>query len=970
MMKKLWICCAAAAWLIFMSQTQLSAQIIQPTDPTKHWKIIETTHFEIIYAEEDRKLAEKFAAEAERADALLQPYLKTPMPNKVPLVIADITDTTNGAAMALPRSQIEVYPVLPIVSDPTSEYYDWHRELAQHEFTHILNFEPTSGFMSVLRFLFGTIVKPGGYLPRWYTEGLAVEMESRLTPLGRGRSLYYSALVRSMVDENLWGTEKIDQIGTVENPSWPRGQRPYTYGHFLLHQLSETPRLKGQHEGIYSYLDHRYGGRLPWFLDGPVEDYFGKTYEDLLQLTYNNLRYKARNQIAELKKSGAVNGVKDKQSGYFNFGTQFSPDGLKVASIVYDVDTSPEIKILTRPTIHDNFKADPKIDEKLTTQKDIHQLAWRGDSKTIVYDHSDQYKHFSNFSDLYEIGIEDHHEKRLTHGLRAREATVLADDSLVFVVASSHDTRLVHSDKKGENLRVLFTPPYGDRLSSPRAFGKGVIYSHRDTTGREWIESFDLDTGIPKKLTESPKVGDMSIMPVPDPENPKGFYFASSTTGVMNIYHDDGVSVRPVTNVISYAMSPAVDEKNNSLSYSRLTAKGFETEVAPIKPVPKIASVGRLEQFPKAQETEAPPAKIVKDKEYNGLKYMFPQYLLPFIYFVPGGALFQLSTANSDPLNHHQYAATIGYDTRASQPTEELSYTNGTFPFFIDVNLINDYVYLVGLGLTEHVSFGQIDTRHYLFPDTNKWVFGPEFIYQQTDYAPLSFQEFGPGASISWNNVAPMKDYQISPENGESLSLGYDYFFVPIQAFSSGTTSYGSVRGNGSLYLSGFLPEHHVLSLKGSAWVTPALSSVLVGSQQAGGEYLLSILPPYYLVRGYPVGEFIGWQMYVANLEYRFPLFNQWRGWGNFPLFFKRWHGALVGDGITLKGGYYDNGGPNVVLLGTGLQTPYFGAGGELRSDITVAYGFDMTMRLGAYYGFDLNAYGGWSYMLSFGTVQ
>jgi hypothetical protein len=196
MMKKLWICCAAAAWLIFMSQTQLSAQIIQPTDPTKHWKIIETTHFEIIYAEEDRKLAEKFAAEAERADALLQPYLKTPMPNKVPLVIADITDTTNGAAMALPRSQIEVYPVLPIVSDPTSEYYDWHRELAQHEFTHILNFEPTSGFMSVLRFLFGTIVKPGGYLPRWYTEGLAVEMESRLTPLGRGRSLYYSALVQ------------------------------------------------------------------------------------------------------------------------------------------------------------------------------------------------------------------------------------------------------------------------------------------------------------------------------------------------------------------------------------------------------------------------------------------------------------------------------------------------------------------------------------------------------------------------------------------------------------------------------------------------------------------------------------------------------------------------------------------------------------------------------------------------------
>ena len=117
-----------AATCLFAS-LNAKAQTSLPIDPRRHWKILETAHFEIIYDENQKLLAEDFADEAERAHTLLQPILKIQVSQRVPLVVADITDSSNGSATGIPRSQIEIYPVLPDVTDATSEYASWVREV-------------------------------------------------------------------------------------------------------------------------------------------------------------------------------------------------------------------------------------------------------------------------------------------------------------------------------------------------------------------------------------------------------------------------------------------------------------------------------------------------------------------------------------------------------------------------------------------------------------------------------------------------------------------------------------------------------------------------------------------------------------------------------------------------------------------------------------------------------------------------
>lgn len=148
-------------------------------DPNIEWKVIETEHFKIIYDSQLHSVARLYAWQAERAHSFLEPIFKE-HPSKTHVLISDSTDFANGSARFLPYPQITVFPVMPGDLDSLGHYDNWAAELMIHEYTHILAFEPSHGFYTPFRYLFGSLVHPTGLLLLGGMRGLPLKWKHDL----------------------------------------------------------------------------------------------------------------------------------------------------------------------------------------------------------------------------------------------------------------------------------------------------------------------------------------------------------------------------------------------------------------------------------------------------------------------------------------------------------------------------------------------------------------------------------------------------------------------------------------------------------------------------------------------------------------------------------------------------------------------------------------------------------------------
>lgn len=921
--------------------------------PEINWKLIKTDHFDVIFDANQHALAKIYAQEAERAHYLLAPLFNNEAPNRTVLILNDSTDSANGYSTAIPRQLINVYPVLPDSMDFLSYYNIWPREMIIHEYTHTLNIEPANGIWAPFRFLFGSIFRPNALLPRWYLEGLAVNTETQFTDYGRLRSPLYRAMIRSQIKEETWGNENISQINEVTTPTWPLGTRPYFYGALVWSEMINQQ----QHTSI-GLLNDRYSRRIPYFLSSPAEDLFGQNYAGLLESMYDRQYKIAKKQILEIDKSHSTDQKPSflKISGHLQYSPQISPNNENLVFINRNVDTKEEIYLFQRKNSTQFESSD--YQKVATGLEGVTRVSWLPDSNSFVYDNQDTFDRYYSFTDLKIYHLESKKSKVITRGLRAKNPAVSPNgEQVAFIQNTANGTNLSIVDIKGNNLAVLYEPQTQVRVSWPEFLNQNeIIFSERELSGIEYLRKINIHT----KKTETILNG---YEPIHFAHLTKlGVIFVSTKTGVANLYlaDKDLKNAKPLSNTSTHIFNATYDEVSKKLIVSRLGASGsylefLDTNTINITP----PSLDLNEGYRWTKYNEPPHYAITQPTEdYSALTYLLPQYWMPTVFSGPYASAISAYVAAQDPLEKHKYELELLYDTLAEKPGYGFAYINNQTRVQTVLSGYDQTLPVDGLKSFNRVISYTGSGWFYLPKLNNNWRGFAGWNYLANQYEENSFNvQQGPTLGFRYSDIS-MRGYQISPISGSVFGASYTHYLPEIGEVNFGNIDYGRANAETAFYWSKWLPKYNAIKISMNGTYSPKNRSIYSGTVIGGGDYLSATSSAPYMVRGYPIGEFIGWSLFTGSIEYRFPIWYIYSGPQNtIPFFSKRLHGAIFYDTITLDGGYYDKRGG---LRRARLNTFFSGYGAELRWDTTFLYHAPITLRFGIHYGEKTNAYGGY----------
>jgi hypothetical protein len=937
----------------------LSTSVSFASDPTVKWQTIETPHFSVIFDSRQQRLAQIYAVKAEQAFSIISPTFGY-WPEKTVIYLDDSTDLSNGSATPLPYPTIMAYPVLPLSNDVVGAYGDWGLELLTHEYTHILNFAPANGVMKPLRWVFGSIVAPNVLLPRWYSEGLAVEMETRYSKFGRLRSETFLSIARAMAEEGKLRNEDIGRINE-SIPDFPGGNRAYLMGSLVWDELTRQAGDK-----IIGELNTAYSRRVPFFINGPLHDRLNLKWQDLLNDVYDRVEKRTLQQIAIINAAGRMQEKLIARDGYYTRSPMISPDGQKLIYISQTVNTDNLIMLMNRSgdqsfsIAKSSAPSSDTKDKRLVEAPDVNRLSWLPDSASFIYDSVDTVNRYYDYSDLYRCQIIDGKKckvDKLTKGLRAREPAVSLDGRfIVFVQNTAGSTRLVATKIDGTSPHILFEPAIQTRVSNPTFVSANeIVFSERQADGTEALRYARLKETTAGDLTlktiPTERLKEFSPARLPQMTS-KGLVFLSDRSGLTNLYLADAnlKTARALTNTTTRVLDGIVDPQNGDILYSRLEASGSalfaldakDSAALPSTPPtvePLIDTSYPTYEIPKVNTTS-------EITDYHPGSYLWPRYWFPYAYALPGGFYAQASTSGGDPVGHHAYSVTGAYDSFSHKPSVFGAYINSTTR--VPITLIGEDIteYLASTGIERQTTAGSILASFFLPGLNNHWHGGIGWEYLQTDAQNYLTDRNGADISLSFKNFE-QRGYQISPEKGGSASVTHRHFFEKL-----GNIGYDETDVSLSKYFSGFvLPDHHVLAFFANAAWAPALNRTILGRSTVGGNYQNGLIQDAFVMRGYQSGVFLGKDMVTGTAEYRFPLLYSYHGLGTAPLFFRRLHAAIFADAITLDGLAYrkDIDGYQRESFGTF----HLGTGVELKIDTTLFYFLPAQLIVGGYYGID-----------------
>ena len=215
------------------------------SDSFERKKIYETKYFKIFYDENSLKQAQELIRVADEIAEVEAKLFKMELPKKIKVYVMDTQDNSNAYSTGF-----GIHLFVTNNGGITNEYKDYIPYLFSHELTHeLLDYKVTgNGFNKYIPLSDRLVIDAS--IPRWWTEGMAVMVESMISQ-GGGRTFdpAFLAIAKRDLNEN-----KFKGLG----PTYVN--KPYEYGNSFMRFYLETYGIDKVSESIDYYSKHKVGG--------------------------------------------------------------------------------------------------------------------------------------------------------------------------------------------------------------------------------------------------------------------------------------------------------------------------------------------------------------------------------------------------------------------------------------------------------------------------------------------------------------------------------------------------------------------------------------------------------------------------------------------------------------------------------------------------------------------------------------
>lgn len=909
------------ALLLLLPSLGVSATV----DPSLKWMTVETAHFSIHYYKGEEEIAGRLVEISEEAYQILSESFHF-KPARTDVVVIDNHDLANGFTTVLPYNLIWLRVAPPASESTLADYDEWLRELFLHEFTHVIHITETGYPAKILKPIFGNLVAPNGLSPGWVTEGLATYFESAETTRGRGRSSFTEMLLRTDILKDRF--LHLDQMAGTQF-HWPGWMAQYLYGVAFWNYLAET---YGQ-EKVMEF-SRRYGSSLLLYaLNHQAKKVFGASFYKLWSQWKDSLETRYVSLQEKLEKKGLEEGesfLVPKEGESFSSPT-FARDGKRLAYVSTSVDHPQELRL------RDLATGKEKI---LLRKKDIQQMSFSPDGKTLVVSYVQPYRRYYQFSDLHEIDIESGKETQLTKGLRARDADVSPDGQKI--VAVLQKTGVSELGLYDRSLKTWEKVSEAYQFNHPRWLpdGKSIAVSvHRKGQRDLWI--IDSVSRKERRLTSNIGMEDRLVS-----GRGNEVIFSSDDSGISNLYsyHPKDGKILQITNVLTGAFSPSVGPEGEVI-FQYYNGKGFELRRLDVPSFVRRGEgeVGRGGKGIKGEEkSEGPPL----DHSYRPFpKLLLPRYILPNVALVDNILFASFGINNMDPLRRHFWYADVTYRS------------DNQFVGFDGGYIYSRYRVPVSAGFNQYsVNFGDIlGVGSDFFEARRRGFVGLSYPFSRQSVGLNYFFE-----RRSEQSGLPAGTTLSTLGNYAGLQVGYSFFDASATSAAISTEEGGRFRisaeitdrmlgsseqleqkvvwGDARTFLRIPGTRHHVLALRAAGGAAFG-DRLLQGNFSLGGSLgegpFTGASTRLFTLRGLPLATFSRDRAWVASAEYRLPLFRVERGLGTLPFALNSAHFALfadVGDAYNRTNSSF---------------RPLLGVGGEIRGDFVIGYYLPVMGRLG-----------------------